>query len=164
MLPSFKFRSRNWFVFLCMFSVLCLWQCNSLVRTPYCALLMPHSCCQSQGVRLGQKKETSTGHGRDMSFCYSSLIQLRQSLQVAHSITFYVPLPGPHFLCVCFFCVFCTPYFALLMAQVCREYWGWGLCTGRERTSGPEVQQLLSTSLQLWLDISLDTQSSEPKS
>ena len=100
---STRFRSRNWFVFLCMFSVLCLWQCNSLVRTPYCALLMPHSCCQSQGVRLGQKKETSTGHGKEMSFCFSSSIQLRQSLQVAHSINLYVPGTLSPFLALIFF-------------------------------------------------------------
>lgn len=33
----------------CLFSVLCLWQCNDLVRSPYCALLMSPRCCQSQG-------------------------------------------------------------------------------------------------------------------
>ena len=36
----------------------------------------------------------------------------------------------PRFLCTSFFCVFCTPYFALLMAQVCREYRGWDSAGG----------------------------------
>ena len=107
-------------------------QCNSLVRTPYCALLMPPSCYQSQGVGLKQTQEEDISRTWNV-FCLSASSQLRQSLQVTHSITatmFQVRSVFPRFLCASFFCVFCTPYFALLMAQVCREYRGWDSAGG----------------------------------
>ena len=78
----------------CLFSVLCLWQCNDLVRSPYCALLMSPRCCQSQGWDSHPRRG----------------VQL--DMPVFPSLMFG------------FFCVFCTLYFALLMAQVCWEYRG----------------------------------------
>ena len=105
----------------CLFSVLCLWQCNDLVRSPYCALLMSPRCCQSQGWDSHPRR----GVQLDMTL---GLLGFRPHLSLGRVYKLHIPslwdIPIPHFLCVGFFCVFCTPYFALLMAHVCWEYRG----------------------------------------
>ena len=83
----------------CLFSVLCLWQCNDLVRSPYCALLMSPRCCQSQGW------DSHPRRGVQLDLLFVS----RPHLSLGRAYKLHLPslwdIPIPHFLCVGFFCV-----------------------------------------------------------
>ena len=102
----------------CLFSVLCLWQCND-----WSAAHIVHYWCLPGVANLRGGTHTQEGefswtwHWAFWAFDLTSALAESTSCTFLHCGIFPSLIFG-------FFCVFCTLYFALLMAQVCREYRG----------------------------------------
>ena len=110
----------------CLFSVLCLWQCNDLVRSPYCALLMSPRCCQSQGWDSHPRR----GVQLDMTL---GLLGFRPHLSLGRVYKLHIPslwdIPIPH---IRFLLCLLHPIFCIIDGPGLLGISGQGLGGGRK--------------------------------